>query len=204
MNVTRSIVDGVVGRCKTESSQKPVPLHPFLGSALSRWRKHTPYRSPEDWVFASRLHAGRKPCWGQVILRHYVRPTAKRVNIHKHIGWHTFRHTYSTLLRSVGAEFKVMQELLRTRPLCRGNSRRRHRESYPLPPQCPSRAKTRPAASIKARRVEIALGCFLIAVPRRIQIQSGQHSGICGVARGAEGIANSLRFSHVSVSDFRI
>src|SRR5690348_8602247 len=25
-------------------------------------------------------------------------------------GWHTFRHTYSTLLRSVGTEFKVMQE----------------------------------------------------------------------------------------------
>ena len=31
----------------------------------------------------------------------------------KRIGWHTFRHTYSTLLRSVGAEFKVMQELMR-------------------------------------------------------------------------------------------
>ena len=28
-------------------------------------------------------------------------------------GWHTFRNTYSTLLRSVGTEFKVMQELLR-------------------------------------------------------------------------------------------
>jgi integrase len=27
MNVTRSIVNGVVGYCKTESSQKPVPLH---------------------------------------------------------------------------------------------------------------------------------------------------------------------------------
>ena len=26
---------------------------------------------------------------------------------------HTFRHSYSTLLRSVGTEFKVMQELLR-------------------------------------------------------------------------------------------
>lgn len=31
----------------------------------------------------------------------------------KRFGWHTFRHTYSTLLRSVGTEFKVMQELLR-------------------------------------------------------------------------------------------
>jgi len=29
------------------------------------------------------------------------------------IGWHTFRHTYSTLLRSTGAELKIMQELLR-------------------------------------------------------------------------------------------
>lgn len=29
------------------------------------------------------------------------------------VGWHTFRHTYSTLLGSVGTESKVMQELLR-------------------------------------------------------------------------------------------
>ena len=35
------------------------------------------------------------------------------LGIQKCIGWHTFRHTYSTLLRSVGTEFKVMQELLR-------------------------------------------------------------------------------------------
>ncbi len=28
MNVTRSIVYGMVGPCKTESSQKPVPIHP--------------------------------------------------------------------------------------------------------------------------------------------------------------------------------
>jgi hypothetical protein len=35
------------------------------------------------------------------------------MGIKKWIGWHTFRHTYSTLLRSVGTEFKVMQELMR-------------------------------------------------------------------------------------------
>ena len=43
----------------------------------------------------------------------YIRPAAQRAGIHKRLGWHTFRHTYSTLLRSVGTEFKVMQELLR-------------------------------------------------------------------------------------------
>lgn len=42
-----------------------------------------------------------------------MRPVAERIGIQKRIGWHTFRHTYSTLLRSVGTEFKVMQELLR-------------------------------------------------------------------------------------------
>jgi integrase len=34
MNVTRSIVYGVVGPCKTESSQKPVPIHPSVSEAL--------------------------------------------------------------------------------------------------------------------------------------------------------------------------
>jgi len=46
-------------------------------------------------------------------LRKYIRPAAQRVGIQKRFGWHTFRHSYSTLLRSVGTEFKVMQELLR-------------------------------------------------------------------------------------------
>jgi len=113
MNVTRSIVYGVVGPCKTESSQKPVPVHPLLADALSDWRKQCAYTKPDDWVFASKCHRGRRPFWRQAILRKYVRPVAKRVGIQKCIGWHTFRHTYSTLLRSVGTEFKVMQELLR-------------------------------------------------------------------------------------------
>jgi hypothetical protein len=34
MNVVRSIVYGVVGPCKTESSQKPVPVHPTVLEAL--------------------------------------------------------------------------------------------------------------------------------------------------------------------------
>jgi integrase len=51
------------------------------------------------------------PCMS--ILRKYIRPVAQRVGIEKRFGWHTFRHTYSTLLRSVSTEFKVMQELLR-------------------------------------------------------------------------------------------
>jgi integrase len=113
MNVVRSIVYGVVGPCKTESSQKPVPVHPTVLEALGKWRQVCRYNKSDDWVFASRRYRGRKPIWGQAILRKYIRPAAQRVGIQKRLGWHTFRHTYSTLLRSVGTEFKVMQELLR-------------------------------------------------------------------------------------------
>ena len=31
----------------------------------------------------------------------------------KKIGWHTFRHTFSTLIKSLGVDTKVVQELLR-------------------------------------------------------------------------------------------
>lgn len=113
INVTRSIVYGVVGSCKTESSQKPIPAHPLLLEALATWRQQQPYRQPDDWVFASKRRRGRKPIWGQAILRKFIRPKAQALGIQKRFGWHTFRHTYSTLLGSVGTEFKVMQELLR-------------------------------------------------------------------------------------------
>lgn len=113
MSVTRSIVYGVVGPCKTESSQKPVPLHQALARALVAWRNCSTYTKPDDWVFANKRYRGRRPYWGQAILRKYIRPAAQRVGIQKRFGWHTFRHSYSTLLRSVGTEFKVMQELLR-------------------------------------------------------------------------------------------
>jgi integrase len=50
MNVARSIVHGFVGPCKTESSQKPVPIHPLVCEALVRWKEQSIYRQPEDWV----------------------------------------------------------------------------------------------------------------------------------------------------------
>jgi hypothetical protein len=44
------------GPCKTESSQKPVPVHPLLADALSDWRRQCRYTKPDDWVFASRCY----------------------------------------------------------------------------------------------------------------------------------------------------
>jgi len=64
ISVTRSIVFQVVGPCKTEASQKPVPLDSRLAEALKMWREHTRYSKVEDWVFASPAARGRRPYWG--------------------------------------------------------------------------------------------------------------------------------------------
>ncbi len=113
ISVTRSIVFQVVGPCKTEASQKPVPLDPRLAEALHTWRRYTRYRAADDWVFASPAVRGQKPYWGQCLMRTIIRPAATKVGITQHIGWHTFRHTYSSLLRANRTDIKVTQELLR-------------------------------------------------------------------------------------------
>jgi integrase len=46
-------------------------------------------------------------------MRKHVQAAAKDLGIQKRIGWHTFRHSYSTLLRSIGTDIKVQQDLLR-------------------------------------------------------------------------------------------
>ena len=53
IRVMRSIVLQVVGPRKTEASQKPVPLDPFLARTLRTWRARTKYKSAGDQVFAS-------------------------------------------------------------------------------------------------------------------------------------------------------
>lgn len=113
-SVIRSIVSQVVGVCKTEASQKPVPpLHESLAQALLEWRRHTSFRKREDWVFASPHSNGKRPYWAQAIVRYHIGPASQRIQLRKRVGWHTFRHTYSTMLKAVGADIKVMQELLR-------------------------------------------------------------------------------------------
>jgi integrase len=44
INVTRSVVHQVVGNCKTEASQKPVPLESSVGEDLWLWKQGLPGR----------------------------------------------------------------------------------------------------------------------------------------------------------------
>ena len=113
MNVTRSVVDGIVGKCKTETSRRPVPIDEFTADELSAWKKETCYAGPEDWVFASERVQGKMPPWADTLLDRFLQPAAKRAGITKWVGFHTFRHTYSTLLKANNEDVKVVQELMR-------------------------------------------------------------------------------------------
>ena len=113
INVVRSVVHGVISLCKTESSAKPIPIGSHLVELLKEWRKVAPFPTKDDWVFASKRAKGRRPIWGQSIMRKQIHPAIEKLGIKKRIGWHTFRHSYSTLLRHLGTDIKVQQDLLR-------------------------------------------------------------------------------------------
>ena len=51
--------------------------------------------------------------WPGTLWRYYGKPTLKRAKVTKQVSYHTFRHTFGTLLNSNGENPKVVQELLR-------------------------------------------------------------------------------------------
>jgi integrase len=77
------------------------------------WQQQSKYRESNDWVFASPHMQGRYPYWPAMLLTRTIRPAAVRAGIKKKIGWHTFRHTYSTMLVANGENVKVISLLVR-------------------------------------------------------------------------------------------
>ncbi len=113
LHVTRSISLQHVGPCKTEASQKPVPLDPELAEVLLMWRRQSAYPMDDDWLFASPASQGKRPYWSSSLFRVYLRPALKAAKVTGKVGWHTFRHSYATILKSHGEDVKTVQELLR-------------------------------------------------------------------------------------------
>ncbi|MDQ1453302.1 MAG: hypothetical protein QOE55_1411 [Acidobacteriaceae bacterium] len=118
IDVQRSLVNQVVGRCKTEASQKRIPIDPYTAADLLAWHAVTPYREPDDYVFAATSNrSGKKkrkqPIWLSTVMRYHIQPVVKRLSIKKRVNWHTFRRTYTSLLHANGEDVKVVQELLR-------------------------------------------------------------------------------------------
>jgi integrase len=112
-SVTKGMVKGHIGSVKTEVSKKLVPLHAYQLEDLKAWRAVAPYAGDDDWVSASHVTKGERPYWPDMILKHHIKPLAKRLGIKKRIGWHTFRRSFASILKANGEDVKVVQELCR-------------------------------------------------------------------------------------------
>ena len=78
--------------------------HASLGTGHRRERSL--HRSKCPYV------AGRMPWYPLGVERRHIIPAGIHCGIGR-IGWHTFRHTFRTLLDETGAPMKVQQELMR-------------------------------------------------------------------------------------------
>lgn len=117
ITVARSIVKQRIGCCKTDASHAAVPLPREVAEVLHEWQALAIYRSPCDWVFASSDTHGKKPYWAAPIMRKRIKPIAKKLGILRLKGWHTFRHSYASLLHDQETHLKIVQELMRHRTI---------------------------------------------------------------------------------------
>jgi integrase len=112
--VTKSCVRNRFGDTKTEASRKPVPLHPVVLESLLAWKSLSRYRESTDFLFPSDRLKGAGPLSPDTLLKKSIRPALTSAGITgKVIGWHSFRHSLATNLRSLGVDVKTAQELLR-------------------------------------------------------------------------------------------
>ena len=106
MMVQQGVVNGRIGKVKTEASRDEVPLDPAFAKVLLDWKGD---RS-EGLVFPSHVTGG---CYhAGMIQRQILKPKGESIGV-SDLGWHTFRHTYRSLLDETGAPIGVQQKLMR-------------------------------------------------------------------------------------------
>jgi integrase len=106
MLVQQGVVNGRIGKVKTEASHDEVPLDPVFAAVLNDWRGNR----TTGLVFPSHVTGG---CYyAGIIQRQILKPRGEQIGV-AGLGWHTFRHTYRSLLDETGAPVGVQQKLMR-------------------------------------------------------------------------------------------
>jgi integrase len=110
VQIRRSWVCGHVGEPKTENSRRPMPVDLALEKILRAHQRRFLSSLQSQWVFPSKRTGMPAHPWSAQ--RRWLLRAGEKVGAMR-LGWHAFRHTYSTLLNEHGTDVKVQQELLR-------------------------------------------------------------------------------------------
>ncbi|HUB81952.1 MAG TPA: site-specific integrase [Bryobacteraceae bacterium] len=105
--VQQGVVSGRIGKVKTEASQDEIPIDPAFASVLLA---RLGAKEQRGLVFPS--HVTGRSYHAGILQQKILRPKGEEIGIPK-LGWHTFRHTYRSLLDEAGAPIGVQQKLMR-------------------------------------------------------------------------------------------
>jgi integrase len=98
VQIRRSWVYGHVDEPKTQNSKRPMPVDLALENLLREHRDRRPLSLQESkWVFPSKRTGMPPHPWSAQ--RRWLLRAGEKVGTER-LGWHAFRHTYSTLLNS--------------------------------------------------------------------------------------------------------
>ena len=112
IHIRRSIVKQRIGPPKTEASQKPIPLDAELANSLAL-EAGDPLQRSLRLGLCEPCEKRQTAVLAKSIYRVYIKRAAEGTGLKKRNGWHTFRHTFGTILNANGENPKVIQELLR-------------------------------------------------------------------------------------------
>ena len=108
LRVEETCYRGHFGTPKTRASRREVPLPDGLTHTLLARRSRSFNTSPEELVFATRKGT---PLSANNLHKRQLRPACQQAGI-KPVGWHTLRHTHTTLQHRYGTPLRVTQALL--------------------------------------------------------------------------------------------
>jgi integrase len=74
LRIRRSIYKRTIGKCKSITSRKDLPLSRYVADELMYWQQQSKYKEANDWVFASPRMQGRYPYWPAMLLTRTIRP----------------------------------------------------------------------------------------------------------------------------------
>lgn len=110
ITIRRSIVSKYVADAtKSDESADDIPLDDTLVRELRRWKSQC-FQTPGGWLFAN-VDTGR-PFHASPLQQDHIRPAGKQLGI-MGLGWHTFRHSYRTMIDDLGTPIGVQQKLMR-------------------------------------------------------------------------------------------